>query len=96
MAFSVPYVLGIGELKTTAMLLLSGIIIPVSDLPWGLDIVAYCTPFPWLVYIPATALAEGEGMLGAITVQLIWTFALYAAFRTLEPRVHGRHGTFGG
>ena len=95
-AFSVPYVLGIGELKATAMLLLSGIIIPVSDLPWGLETVAYCTPFPWLVYIPATALAEGQGMLGVIFVQLIWTFTLYAGFRVLEARVRGRHETFGG
>ena len=95
-AFSVPYVLGIGELKATAMLLFSGIIIPVPDLPWGLDAVAYLTPFPWLVHIPATALAEGQGMPGVIAVQLMWTVLLYAGFRILEARVRGRRETFGG
>ena len=95
-AFSVPYVLGVGELKAAAMLIFSGIIIPVDDLPLGLELVAYCTPFPWLVYKPAMAVAEGAGMPSVVLIQLIWMAALFLAFRVLEAKVRGRHRTFGG
>ena len=95
-AFSVPYVLGVGELKSNALLLFSGIIIFPPELPWILDDIAYCTPFPWLVYEPAIAFAEGENQLKVCFIQLVWSIVLGGFYLFFERRIYSRQATFGG
>lgn len=96
-AFAVPYFFGIGELKSKITLVFCGILLIPSDLPWGLNHLAYFTPFPWLVYEPSLAVMGSSAVIPVIAMQILWlgSLGLFYQFVAL-PRIHLRLNSFDG
>lgn len=95
-AFSVPFFIGIGELKSKVFLFFSGLILNPENLPWGLDILAYCTPIPWLVHEPVSAAIEGRLDLQVVLMQCLWLGVFGVLYFWLERGVTSRSEGFGG
>lgn len=96
-AFAVPYFFGIGELKSKITLVFCGILLIPSDLPWGLNQLAYVTPFPWLVYEPSLAVLGRVEVFPVIAMQIFWFGILALFFRFVAlPRIHLRLNSFDG
>ncbi|MGZ4614286.1 MAG: ABC transporter permease, partial [Actinomycetes bacterium] len=72
-AFWILEVRGLVTLYVLTMNLLCGLIVPVQLFPPWLKVLAYCTPFPWLLQAPCdlvTGQAEGWAAVGTIAAQL--------------------------
>ncbi len=65
-------------------LFLSGIVIPLEELPpWAFDVVMW-TPFPYMVWFPATILADGEApYVKGFAVIAVWVIVLWIVNRLL-------------
>jgi ABC-2 type transport system permease protein len=69
--------------------LLCGLIIPVQLFPTWLKVLAYATPFPWLLQAPcdlATGQSRGWAAAGTVAAQLAWSLALLALGRLVLAR----------
>jgi len=96
-AFSVPYFFGLGELKSKITLIFSGILLVPDNLPWGLDRLAYFTPFPWLVYEPSLVILGQSEAIPVLVYSSLWLSALWIAFRFIAlPNIHFRLNSFDG
>jgi ABC-2 type transport system permease protein len=88
-SFWVVEVRGLITFYVLAMNLLCGLIIPVQLFPTWMQVVAYATPFPWLLQAPcdlATGQAEGWRAVGTVAAQLAWSVVLLAAGRVVLAR----------
>jgi ABC-2 type transport system permease protein len=88
-AFWVLEIRGPLTIYVLTMNLLCGLIIPVQLFPFWLKVVAYATPFPWLLQAPcdlASGQAQGWGAVGVIAAQLAWATVLLIAGRLLLRR----------
>jgi ABC-2 type transport system permease protein len=69
--------------------LLCGLTIPVQLFPTWLKVIAYATPFPWLLQAPcdlATGQVQGWAAVGTIAAQLGWALVILAAGRLVLAR----------
>ena len=83
-AFWITETRGLLNLYAGAAGIFSGLIMPLAIMPDGLRALAYATPFPALIQIPADVLggrALGADALGLLGVQLLWLVVLAVAGR---------------
>jgi ABC-2 type transport system permease protein len=69
--------------------LLCGLLIPVQLFPTWLKVVAYATPFPWMLQAPcdlASGQARGWAAVGVVVAQLAWAVVLLGAGRLVLRR----------
>jgi ABC-2 type transport system permease protein len=88
-AFWVVEVRGLVTFYVLTMNLLCGLLILVQLFPTWLKVVAYATPFPWLLQAPcdlATGQVSGWAALGTVGAQVGWALALLAAGRVVLAR----------
>ena len=80
-AFWILDVRGLLTLYMVGSNVLSGLIVPVAFFPGWLQVVAYATPFPWMLQAPVDIAVEratgGEALL-ALAAQAGWAAALFA------------------
>lgn len=83
-AFWITETRGLLNLYAGAAGIFSGLIMPLAIMPDGLRALAYATPFPALIQIPADVLggrALGADALALLGVQLLWLVVLAVAGR---------------
>jgi ABC-2 type transport system permease protein len=81
------------------MNLLCGLIVPVQLFPTWLKVIAYSTPFPYLLQAPTdlvTRQAEGWTAVGIIAAQLGWSAALLGLGRLALRRATAKLVVQGG
>ncbi len=80
-AFWLVDVRGVLNLYVLATGVLSGLLVPVHFLPGWARVVAYATPFPWMLQAPvdvATERVTGAAALGTLGIQAVWAVVLLA------------------
>lgn len=88
-AFWLVEVRGLITLYVLTMNLLCGLVVPVQLFPTWLKVVAYSTPFPFLLQAPTdlvTGQAEGWQAVGIIAAQLGWCVVLLGLGRLVLSR----------
>lgn len=88
-AFWVIEVRGLVTIYVLTMNLLCGLIVPVQLFPTWLKVMAYATPFPWLLQAPCdlvTGQAQGATAVGTVAAQLAWSATLIALGRLVLRR----------
>jgi ABC-2 type transport system permease protein len=81
------------------MNLLCGLIIPVQLFPLWLKVVAYATPFPWLMQGPidlVSGQATGWAAAGTVAAQVGWSAALLLLGRLVQRRATAKLVVQGG
>jgi ABC-2 type transport system permease protein len=88
-AFWLVDVRGVLGLATFVGTLLNGLAIPVSWFPPWLRTIAWCTPFPTMIQVPAdllTGRVGGGPALGLLAAQVGWALLLMGAGRWVLAR----------
>jgi len=88
-AFWLVEVRGLITVYVLTMNLLCGLIVPVQLFPMWLKVIAYSTPFPFLMQAPTdlvTRQAEGWHAVGIIAAQLGWCVVLLGLGRIVLSR----------
>ena len=63
---------------------LSGLVVPVSEFPEGVQRVIAWTPFPYLIDFPASILmGRGENLVFGFTITAVWTAVFWVIHRLL-------------
>ncbi len=74
---------GFQQLSEMLTVIFAGFIMPIRNFPAFVSMVAYLTPFPYMLYYPVIAFQGrlGNNLLGVVGVQLFWIFGLYVLYK---------------
>jgi len=86
----------ISRVRRALALLLSGSVIPLALMPWGLGDILQWSPFASLASAPLRIYTGTGEPLGLIALQLIWAVVLWALANWLWRRSRERLSSYGG
>jgi ABC-2 type transport system permease protein len=88
-AFWLLDIRGLLTVYMVATNVLSGLVVPVAFFPSWLKMLAYATPFPWMLQTPVDVAVErvsGVDVLAALAIQLGWAVGLLVLAATMLRR----------